>query len=101
MLKEVVYADGTDFIFKTKENSRPELFCKKMLRPATLLKSRLWHRCFSVNFVKILRTRFFIEHLRRLLLEEKNNMMETVNTVIPSRNLKINDDKTEHTFLQR
>ena len=74
---------------------------KKMLRPATLLKSRLWHRCFSVNFVKILRTRFFIEHLRRLLLEEKNNMMETVNTVIPSRNLKINDDKTEHTFLQR
>ena len=74
---------------------------KKMLRPATLLKSRLWHRCFSVNFVKILRTRFFIEHLRRLLLEEKNNMMGTVNTVIPSRNLKINDDKTEHTFLQR
>ena len=24
---------------------------------------RLWHRCFSVNFVKFLRTAFFIEHL--------------------------------------
>ena len=28
------------------------------LRPATLLKKRLWHRCFPVNFVKFLRTPF-------------------------------------------
>ena len=26
------------------------------LIPATLLKKRLWHRCFPVNFVKFLRT---------------------------------------------
>ena len=26
------------------------------LRPAPLLKKRLWHRCFLVNFVKFLRT---------------------------------------------
>ena len=32
--------------------------------------------------------------------EEKNNMIETVNAVFPYRNLKINEDKTEHTFLQ-
>ena len=38
------------------------------LRPATLLKKRLWHRCFPVNFVKFLRTPFFIEHLEWLLL---------------------------------
>ena len=37
-------------------------------QPATLLKKRLWHRCFSVNFEKFLRTPFFIEHLRWLLL---------------------------------
>ena len=61
---------------------RPELFCKKGvlrnfakftgkhlcqglffnkvagLRPATLLKKRLWHRCFSVNFAKFLRAPF-------------------------------------------
>ena len=36
------------------------------LRPATLLKKRLWHRCFPVNFSKFLRTPFFIEHLRWL-----------------------------------
>ena len=30
---------------------------------------RLWHRCFAVNFVKFLRTPFFIKHLRWLLLE--------------------------------
>ena len=28
------------------------------LRLATLLKKRLWHRCFPVNFVKFLRTPF-------------------------------------------
>ena len=28
------------------------------LRPATLLKKRLWHRCFPVNSVKFLRTPF-------------------------------------------
>ena len=33
------------------------------LSPATLLKRRLWHSCFPVNFVKFLRTHFFTEHL--------------------------------------
>ena len=33
------------------------------LRPATLLKKRLWHKCFPVNFAKFLRTPFFTEHL--------------------------------------
>ena len=47
------------------------LFLKKAagLRPATLLKKRLWYRCFSVNFAKFLRTSFLTEHLRWLLLE--------------------------------
>ena len=37
---------------------RPELLCKKScLGPATLLKKRLWHRCFPVSFAK------FEEHL--------------------------------------
>ena len=38
------------------------------LGPATLLKKRLWHRCFPVNFVKFLRSPFYIEHLWWLLL---------------------------------
>ena len=38
------------------------------LRPATLLKRRLWHKCFLVNFVKSLRTLFYTEHLRWLFL---------------------------------
>ena len=33
------------------------------VRPATLLKKSLWHRCFPVNFAKFLRTPFFTEHL--------------------------------------
>ena len=41
------------------------LFFNKVagLRPATLLKKRLWHRCFPVNFAKFLRTSFPTEHL--------------------------------------
>ena len=36
------------------------LFYNKVagLTPATLLKKRLWHRCFPVDFVKFLRTPF-------------------------------------------
>ena len=37
------------------------------LRPTTLLKKRLWRRCFPVNFVIFLRTPFYIEHLWWLL----------------------------------
>ena len=70
---------------------RPEVFCKKGvlrnftqftrkhvcqslflnkgadLRSATLLKKKLWHRCFPGNFGKFLRTPFFKEHLQWLL----------------------------------
>ena len=48
----------------------PETLFNKFagLRPATLLKKSLWHRCFPVNFAKFLRTPFFTEHLRWLLL---------------------------------
>ena len=55
-----------------------EVFCRKAvlrnfakftdLRPATLLKKSLWYRCFPVNFAKFLRTPFFKEHHRWLLL---------------------------------
>ena len=42
------------------------------LRPATLLKTRLWHRYFPVNFAKILRTAFLQNTSRRLLLRKRN-----------------------------
>ena len=67
-----------------RRSSRPEVFCKKgvlrnfikftgkhlCLRSATLLKKRLWHRYFLVNFMKFLRTPFFTKHLWWLLLNE-------------------------------
>ena len=37
-------------------------------QPATLLKKRLWDRCFPVNFARFLRTPFLTEHLWWLLL---------------------------------
>ena len=53
-------------------NSRPEVFCKKGVlknfantqeitcaRVSFLLKKRLWHRRFSVNYEKFLRAFFF------------------------------------------
>ena len=79
--------------FCINRSTRPEVFCKNGVlrsftkftvkhlcqslffskvagrRPATLLKKRLWHRCFPVNFVKFLRTSFFTERLWWLLLK--------------------------------
>ena len=43
------------------QKQAPELFFFNKnadLRPTTLLKKRLWHRCFPVNFEKLLRTPF-------------------------------------------
>ena len=40
------------------------------LRPATLLKKRLWHRCFPVNFAKFLRAPFLQNTSGRLLLQK-------------------------------
>ena len=44
------------------------------LRPATLVKKRLRHRCFPVNFAIFLRTPFLTEHLWWLLLTGKCKM---------------------------
>ena len=63
----------------SKENTcaRVSFFNKVAdLTPATLLKKRLWHGCFPVNFVKFIRTPFYTEHLWWLLLilqESKNH----------------------------
>ena len=40
---------------KILRSSRPDVFCA----PATLLKKRPWHSCFTVNFAKFVRTPFF------------------------------------------
>ena len=52
-------------------NSEKFSNCTKMLQrnSASLLKKRLWHRCFSVNFLKFLRTPFLTKHLGWLLLK--------------------------------
>ena len=43
--------------------------CQSFFWPATLLKKKLWHRCFPVNFAKFLRTPFLQNTSKRLLLE--------------------------------
>ena len=54
----------------SQKNSCVRVFFNKVavLRSATLLKKRLWHRCSLVSFARFLRTPFFIEHLRWWLL---------------------------------
>ena len=46
--------DGNSWTLKFDTNFNTSLG----LRSATLVKRRLWHRCFPVNFVKFLRTTF-------------------------------------------
>ena len=66
----------------------PESLFNKVsgLRPATLLKNRLWHKCLPVNFAKFLRIPFFIEHLWWLLLY--NHLLPMVITVRSSNFMK-------------
>ena len=47
------------------QNSQ-ENTCARVLKPAALLKKTFWYRYFPVNFVKFLRTAFFIEHLAQV-----------------------------------
>ena len=55
----------------SQENTcvRVSFLIKLQATPATLLKKRLWQRCFPVNFAKFLRTPFLKEHLWWLLLK--------------------------------
>ena len=46
-----------------------QFFLLSRLRPATLLKKRLWYRCFLVKFAKFLTTPFLKEHPWWLLLD--------------------------------
>ena len=57
----------------TRKHLCQGLFFNKVagLRPATLLKKRLWHRCFPVNFVNLLRTTFLQNTSGGLLLNVK------------------------------
>ena len=79
-MKKGVLRNFTKFIEKHLCQS---LFFNKVagLRPATLLKKGLWHRCFPVNFVEFQRTPFCIEHLWWLLL--KYAVPSNANFVIP------------------
>ena len=71
----------------TRKHLCQSLFFNKVAdnRLATLLKMRLWLKCFPVNFAKFLRTTFLIEHLLCLLLiTEENktqNQIDSVSTI--------------------
>ena len=53
-------------------------------QPATLLKKRLWHRCFPVNFAKFLRTPFLTEQLRWLLLKKHFTVYSRLQKHLPT-----------------
>ena len=66
---------GKKGILRNLAKSTGKHLCQRMflnkvagLRPATLLKNNLWHRCFPVNFVKFLRTPSLQKTPGRLLL---------------------------------
>ena len=74
--QEVFCENGVlkDFAKFTGKCLCQSLFFNKVagLRPPTLLKKRLWYKCFPVNFAKFLITPLFTEHLQWLLLTMVN-----------------------------
>ena len=63
--------------FRGKYLCQSLFFNKVAGLPATVLKRRLWHRCFPVNFAKFVRTPFLTEHLWWLLLYFSKNLIIT------------------------
>ena len=59
-MKKGVLKNSTKF---TGKHLCQSLFFNKVadISPATLLKKRLWDRCFPLHFAKFLRTLFFTE----------------------------------------
>ena len=64
-------------------------------RPVTLLKKRLWHRCFPVSFAKFLKKSFLIEHLWLLVLQIKS---KNVYVKWPSRKNYLAYKKTKNKY---
>ena len=87
---------------KISQNSQENTLVRAFffLRPATLLKKTLWHRCFPRNFARFLRTPSPTEHLRWLLLSltmlKKYYMWMNSNF---TGNLSWNKSKHIHLFL--
>ena len=61
-------------LLEISQNSQENICARVSLRPATLLKRRLKHRCFPVNFAKFRKTLFLTEHLWWLLLKSKQSL---------------------------
>ena len=58
---------GLFYPLNTSENHRFSDVFRGYRRPATLLKKRLWHRCFPVNFAEFLRKHILKNMCERLL----------------------------------
>ena len=68
-------------------------FAKPRTRPATLLKKRLWHWCFPVDFAKFLGRPYFPEHLRwlhlmKVTLNSIRENAETQKTIFPNKSVE-------------
>ena len=62
-------------VFKNFAKLKEKIFCRSLflnkfsvIQPATLLKKKLQHRCFLVNFAKCLKNTIFTEHPQWLFL---------------------------------
>ena len=56
-------------VFLEISQNSEENTCARASFLETLLKKKLWHRCFAVNIAKFLRTPFLTEHLQWQLLK--------------------------------
>ena len=61
---------------KFSQNSQENTCARaSLLRPTSLLKRRLWHMCFPVSFVKLLRTPFLQNTSGRLVLNHNSTVL--------------------------
>ena len=70
LFRKTLFNRHIEILLQHKHKDLPESLFNKFvgLRPASLLKKRLWRKCFPVNFTKFLRTPFLQNTSGRLLL---------------------------------
>ena len=87
-VKKGVFRNFAKFIGK---HLRQRLFFNKVagLRPATLLKKNLWHRCFPVSFCEISKNTFFTDHLRTTASESFLNAFKAFLKSLDQRQIRV------------
>ena len=100
-LEAVVQRCSVKKVFREISQNSQKNTCVRVsfsIKLQVLLKKKLWHRCFPVNFAKFLRAPFITEHLWWLLLFIKGRETSMMPKDLPLKIWTNNPDLMKNTI---